>query len=224
MLYYILCFQGYQWMKDKILSEEGRRQQAKLKELLAIAERLGCTLPQLAIGTTTILTHTQCYFTLPQLAIGTTTILIHTQCYFTLPQLGYNGTTTIVLYAKLHLHHYYINYTCSTVTIQHTVLQLHGPTLLYTYNSHVQQPRWPNTRHMVFSLMSFPSPTSPSLSLPPTCPPPKSCLSFLPSPPLHLHPFVSPKKSCFSLLPDTHGSQSKQKTTPTRTHIHRFGN
>ena len=43
--------QGYQWLKDKILSEEGRRQQAKLKELQAIAERLGCTLPQLAIGT-----------------------------------------------------------------------------------------------------------------------------------------------------------------------------
>ncbi|CAG07043.1 unnamed protein product [Tetraodon nigroviridis] len=41
---------GYQWLKDKILSEEGRRQQAKLKELQAIAERLGCTLPQLAIG------------------------------------------------------------------------------------------------------------------------------------------------------------------------------
>ncbi|KAJ3586293.1 hypothetical protein NHX12_012693, partial [Muraenolepis orangiensis] len=32
---------GYQWMKDKIMSEEGRRQQAKLKELQAIAERLG---------------------------------------------------------------------------------------------------------------------------------------------------------------------------------------
>lgn len=44
--------QGYQWLKDKILSEEGRRQQAKLKELQAIAERLGCTLPQLAIGNT----------------------------------------------------------------------------------------------------------------------------------------------------------------------------
>lgn len=42
--------QGYQWLKDKILSEEGRRQQAKLKELQALAERLGCTLPQLAIG------------------------------------------------------------------------------------------------------------------------------------------------------------------------------
>ncbi|NXA40251.1 KCAB2 protein, partial [Eudromia elegans] len=45
-----LAPQGYQWLKDKILSEEGRRQQAKLKELQAIAERLGCTLPQLAIA------------------------------------------------------------------------------------------------------------------------------------------------------------------------------
>ncbi|KAM9856303.1 voltage-gated potassium channel subunit beta-2-like [Aulostomus maculatus] len=41
---------GYQWMKDQILSEEGHRQQVKLKELLAVAERLGCTLPQLAIA------------------------------------------------------------------------------------------------------------------------------------------------------------------------------
>uniref|UniRef100_A0A4W3HL86 Voltage-gated potassium channel subunit beta-2 n=1 Tax=Callorhinchus milii TaxID=7868 RepID=A0A4W3HL86_CALMI len=41
---------GYQWLKDKILSEEGRRQQAKLKELQSIAERLSCTLPQLAIA------------------------------------------------------------------------------------------------------------------------------------------------------------------------------
>ncbi|XP_039655648.1 voltage-gated potassium channel subunit beta-2-like isoform X1 [Perca fluviatilis] len=41
---------GYQWMKDKILSEEGSRQQVKLKELKAIAEHLGCTLPQLAIA------------------------------------------------------------------------------------------------------------------------------------------------------------------------------
>lgn len=49
--------QGYQWLKDKILSEEGRRQQAKLKELQAIAERLGCTLPQLAIGTPNPKTH-----------------------------------------------------------------------------------------------------------------------------------------------------------------------
>ncbi|KTF83141.1 hypothetical protein cypCar_00046668 [Cyprinus carpio] len=48
---------GYQWLKDKILSEEGRRQQAKLKELQAIAERLGCTLPQLAIGTPNPKTH-----------------------------------------------------------------------------------------------------------------------------------------------------------------------
>ncbi|XP_059190111.1 voltage-gated potassium channel subunit beta-2-like [Centropristis striata] len=41
---------GYQWLKDKILSEEGHRQQVKLKELQAVAERLGCTLPQLAIA------------------------------------------------------------------------------------------------------------------------------------------------------------------------------
>ncbi|XP_069581714.1 voltage-gated potassium channel subunit beta-2-like [Brachyistius frenatus] len=42
--------QGYRWMKDKILSEEGHRQQVKLKELQAVAERLSCTLPQLAIA------------------------------------------------------------------------------------------------------------------------------------------------------------------------------
>lgn len=42
--------QGYEWIRDKILSEEGHRQQLKLKDLEAVAERLGCTLPQLAIG------------------------------------------------------------------------------------------------------------------------------------------------------------------------------
>ncbi|XP_028266301.1 voltage-gated potassium channel subunit beta-2-like [Parambassis ranga] len=41
---------GYQWLKDKIVSEEGHRQQLKLKDLQAVAERLGCTLPQLAIA------------------------------------------------------------------------------------------------------------------------------------------------------------------------------
>ncbi|XP_028309742.1 voltage-gated potassium channel subunit beta-2-like isoform X2 [Gouania willdenowi] len=45
---------GYQWMKEKILSEEGNRQQGKLKELQAITERLGCTLPQLAIGSSKV--------------------------------------------------------------------------------------------------------------------------------------------------------------------------
>ncbi|MEE6501104.1 hypothetical protein FKM82_004066 [Ascaphus truei] len=40
----------YQWLKDKILSEEGRKQQTKLKDLSPIAERLGCTLPQLAVA------------------------------------------------------------------------------------------------------------------------------------------------------------------------------
>lgn len=32
------------------MSEDGRKQEAKLKELAHIAEKLGCTLPQLAIG------------------------------------------------------------------------------------------------------------------------------------------------------------------------------
>lgn len=32
------------------MSEDGRKQQAKLKELSHIAEKLGCTLPQLAVG------------------------------------------------------------------------------------------------------------------------------------------------------------------------------
>uniref|UniRef100_A0A8B9KK05 NADP-dependent oxidoreductase domain-containing protein n=1 Tax=Astyanax mexicanus TaxID=7994 RepID=A0A8B9KK05_ASTMX len=41
---------SYQWLKDKIMSEDGRKQQAKLKELSHIAEKLGCTLPQLAVA------------------------------------------------------------------------------------------------------------------------------------------------------------------------------
>lgn len=32
------------------MSEDGRKQQSKLQELVPIAERLGCTLPQLAVG------------------------------------------------------------------------------------------------------------------------------------------------------------------------------
>ncbi|XP_028319915.1 voltage-gated potassium channel subunit beta-1a isoform X2 [Gouania willdenowi] len=41
---------SYQWLKEKIVSEDGRKQQAKLKELQHIAEKLGCTLPQLAVA------------------------------------------------------------------------------------------------------------------------------------------------------------------------------
>ncbi|KAM6160163.1 voltage-gated potassium channel subunit beta-1 isoform 1-T1 [Erethizon dorsatum] len=40
----------YQWLKERIVSEEGRKQQNKLKDLSPIAERLGCTLPQLAVA------------------------------------------------------------------------------------------------------------------------------------------------------------------------------
>lgn len=50
MLIVLLLLQPYQWLREKIMSEDGRKQQAKLKELGHIAEKLGCTLPQLAIG------------------------------------------------------------------------------------------------------------------------------------------------------------------------------
>lgn len=48
----LFSHQSYQWLKEKIVSEDGRKQQAKLKELNHIAEKLGCTLPQLAVGKT----------------------------------------------------------------------------------------------------------------------------------------------------------------------------
>jgi len=49
--------QGYGWLKDRILGEEGRRQQMQLRELGLIAEQLGCSLAQLAIGHTFIFTY-----------------------------------------------------------------------------------------------------------------------------------------------------------------------
>lgn len=42
--------QGYQWLKDKVQSEDGKKQQAKVMDLLPIAHQLGCTVAQLAIG------------------------------------------------------------------------------------------------------------------------------------------------------------------------------
>ncbi|XP_013876096.1 voltage-gated potassium channel subunit beta-2 isoform X1 [Austrofundulus limnaeus] len=41
---------GYQWLKERVNSEEGRRQLAKIKELHLLADRLGCTAAQLAIA------------------------------------------------------------------------------------------------------------------------------------------------------------------------------
>lgn len=41
---------GYQWLKERVNSEEGRRQLVKIKELHLLADRLGCTAAQLAIG------------------------------------------------------------------------------------------------------------------------------------------------------------------------------
>jgi len=49
--------QGYGWLKDRILGEDGRRQQMQLRELGLIAEQLGSSLAQLAIGISVGHTH-----------------------------------------------------------------------------------------------------------------------------------------------------------------------
>ncbi|XP_064610710.1 voltage-gated potassium channel subunit beta-2-like isoform X2 [Liolophura sinensis] len=49
-IYSRAAMKGYGWLKEKILSEEGRRQQAKLREVALIADKLNCSLSQLAIA------------------------------------------------------------------------------------------------------------------------------------------------------------------------------
>uniref|UniRef100_A0A3B3I3H0 Potassium voltage-gated channel subfamily A regulatory beta subunit 3 n=1 Tax=Oryzias latipes TaxID=8090 RepID=A0A3B3I3H0_ORYLA len=46
----LALMKGYQWLKERVSSEEGRRQLAKIKELHLLADRLGCTAAQLAIA------------------------------------------------------------------------------------------------------------------------------------------------------------------------------
>ena len=41
---------GFEWLKRKILSEDGRKQQLKIRKLTHLANSLQCSLPQLAIG------------------------------------------------------------------------------------------------------------------------------------------------------------------------------
>ncbi|KAM9311120.1 voltage-gated potassium channel subunit beta-3 [Gastrophryne carolinensis] len=43
-------FKGYHWLKEKASSEEGKKQHLKIKDLHPIAERLNCTVTQLAIA------------------------------------------------------------------------------------------------------------------------------------------------------------------------------
>ncbi|UJR38140.1 hypothetical protein I4U23_030818 [Adineta vaga] len=44
------ALKGYGWLKEKILNEEGRKQQTKLRELAILATKFDCTLAQLAIA------------------------------------------------------------------------------------------------------------------------------------------------------------------------------
>ncbi|XP_076035837.1 potassium voltage-gated channel subfamily A regulatory beta subunit hyperkinetic isoform X2 [Oratosquilla oratoria] len=43
-------FKGYTWLKDKASTEDGRKQQNRLRELGNMAERIGCTITQLSIA------------------------------------------------------------------------------------------------------------------------------------------------------------------------------
>ncbi|XP_069841997.1 voltage-gated potassium channel subunit beta-3 isoform X1 [Dendropsophus ebraccatus] len=43
-------FKGYHWLKEKAVSEEGKKQHIKVKDLHPIAARLNCTVTQLAIA------------------------------------------------------------------------------------------------------------------------------------------------------------------------------
>ncbi len=41
---------GYEWLRDKLLSEEGQRQLAAVRELATVAQDLGTTMPRMAIA------------------------------------------------------------------------------------------------------------------------------------------------------------------------------
>ena len=41
---------GCNWLKEKIASEDGKKKQAKVRELQSIADKLCCTMAQLSIG------------------------------------------------------------------------------------------------------------------------------------------------------------------------------
>ncbi|MEQ2209644.1 hypothetical protein XENOCAPTIV_001929, partial [Xenoophorus captivus] len=47
----VLSLQGYSWLKERLHSDEGKKQLSKIKELHLLADRLNCTAAQLAIGT-----------------------------------------------------------------------------------------------------------------------------------------------------------------------------
>lgn len=42
--------QGYTWLKERLQPEETRRQQEKLRDISQLADKLGCTVSQLAIA------------------------------------------------------------------------------------------------------------------------------------------------------------------------------
>jgi len=45
-----LDLKGYEWLKDWILNEDGKKRNAKVKDLIPIADEIGVTMPELAIA------------------------------------------------------------------------------------------------------------------------------------------------------------------------------
>lgn len=45
-----LNLEGYEWLRDMFDSEEGRRRLEKVKQLVPVAEEVGCSMPQLALA------------------------------------------------------------------------------------------------------------------------------------------------------------------------------
>ncbi|CAK6982598.1 voltage-gated potassium channel subunit beta-3-like isoform X2 [Scomber scombrus] len=83
------AMKGYAWLKDRLHSDEGKKQLSKIKDLHLLADRLNCTAAQLAIGTLTHThTHTQTH---PHTHTHTNTLYIH----YTLNDLFIRNTCAI---------------------------------------------------------------------------------------------------------------------------------
>lgn len=68
LLWFIcVCIQGYAWLKERLTSDEGKKQLRKIKELHLLADKLKCTAAQLAIGTRGWRWHDVCFFETPRL-------------------------------------------------------------------------------------------------------------------------------------------------------------
>lgn len=86
---------GYNWMKERMPPEETRRQSERIRELTAVAERLGCTFPQLAIAWSLKNESVQC------LLLGASTVV---QLYDSIQSLQVLKYVTLFLFSFNFFH------------------------------------------------------------------------------------------------------------------------